>query len=110
MGGAAQGTAAEALGQKPGTPARIPAVGPQVRTAAAATTRRGCQRGGAVYEKERESKAEEQKRSAASKAADQSTRRGGWRPVGCEELLTSSEAAGAPVTGRRRLVPDVGGE
>lgn len=66
-----------------GCPGAWPAVRPQVRAAAAATTRRGCQRGGAVYEKERESKAETQKRSAASTAADQSTRRGGWRPVGC---------------------------
>ena len=64
-------------------PSGVAAVGTQVRAAAAATTRRGSQRGGAVYEKERESKAKEQKRSAASKAADQSTRRGGWRPVGC---------------------------
>ena len=58
-------------------------VGTQVRCPAAASMRRSSQRGGAVYEKERESKAEEQKWSAASKAADQSSRRGGWRPAGC---------------------------
>ena len=61
----------------------LAAVGTQVRCPAAASMRRSGQRGGAVYEKERESKAEEQNRSAASTAADQSTRRGGWRPVGC---------------------------
>ena len=78
----------------------LAAVGTQVRCPAAASMRRGSQRGGAVYEKEREAKQKIRNGRPASTAADQSTRRGGWRPAGCG--AAHEQRSGRRVRTRRR--------
>jgi hypothetical protein len=83
----------------------LAAEGTQVRCPAAASMRRGSQRGGAVYEKERKAKQKNRNGRPASTAADQSTRRGGWRPVGCGAAHEQRSGRRSFRRGRRRSAP-----